>query len=189
MDRRELLALLAGAGLTGLACRPDKRNPTVEAARPGQPYQFKALDAHQAATVSLAADCIIPTTDTPGATEAGVPAFIDVIVGEWYEPAERQQFLAGLADLDRRSASSGGRFIELSAEQRFAVLTQVESESLAAKKADPKAPTAFWVRLKSLTLYGYYTSAVGALQELDRPIIPGRFAGCEHLPAARPGAL
>jgi hypothetical protein len=189
MDRRELLALLAGAGLTGLACRPDRRNATVEAARPGQPYQFKALDPHQAATVSMVGDCIIPTTDTPGASEAGVPEFIDVIVGEWYEPAEREQFLAGLADLDRRSAASGGRFIELDAAQQLAVLTQVETESLAAKKADPKAPATFWVRLKSLTLYGYYTSAAGTLQELDRPIIPGRFDGCEHLPAARPGAL
>ena len=189
MDRRDLLALLAGAGLTGLACRGDRGNPTVQAARTGQPYQFKALDPHQAATVSAVGDCIIPTTDTPGATEAGVPEFIDVIVGEWYEPAERDQFLAGLADLDRRSAATGGRFIELNAEQQLAVLTQVESEALAARAANPKAPTAFWLRLKSLTLYGYYTSAVGALQELDRPIIPGRFDGCEHLPAARPGAL
>jgi hypothetical protein len=189
MDRRELLALLAGAGLTGLACRGDKPNPTVQAARAGQPYQFKALDPHQAATVSVAGDCIIPTTDTPGATEAGVPEFIDVIVGEWYEPGEREQFLAGLADLDRRSASSGGRFIELNAEQQLAVLSQVESEALAARTANPKSPAPFWVRLKSLTLYGYYTSAAGTLQELDRPTIPGRFDGCEHLPAARPGAL
>jgi len=184
-----LLALLAGAGLAGLACRPDRGNPTVEAARPGQPYQFKALDPHQAATVSVAGDCIIPSTDTPGATEAGVPEFIDVIVGEWYEPAERQQFLAGLADLDARSAPGGGRFVELSPAQQLGVLTQLESEALAARKADPKAPASFWIRLKSLTLYGYYTSSVGTLQELDRPIIPGRFDGCEHLPAARPGAL
>jgi len=189
MDRRELLTLLAGAGLTTLACRADRGNPTVQATRSGPPYQFKALDSHQAATVSAAGDCIIPATDTPGATEAGVPEFIDVIVGEWYEPAEREQFLAGIADLDRRSASSGGKFTELNAEQQHAVLAQLESEALAARKADPKAPASFWVRLKSLTLYGYYTSSVGALQELDRPIIPGRFDGCEHLPAARPGAL
>jgi gluconate 2-dehydrogenase gamma chain len=189
VDRRELLALLAGAGLTGIACRGDRGNPTVQAARPGQPYQFKALDPHQAATVSVVSDCIIPATDTPGATEAGVPEFIDVIVGEWYEPEERTQFLAGLADLDRRSAGQGGRFIELNPEQQVALLAQVETEALAARTANPKAPTPFWIRLKSLTLYGFYTSAAGTLQELDRPMIPGRFDACGPLPAARPGAL
>jgi hypothetical protein len=180
---------MAGAGLAGLACQGDRGNPTVQAARAGQPYRFKALDPHQAATVSAVGDCIIPATDTPGATEAGVPEFIDIIVGEWYEPAERDQFLAGLAELDRRSAASGGRFIDLDPAQRVAVLTQIETEALAARAADPKAPTPFWVRLKSLTLYGYYSSAAGSLQELDRPMIPGRFDACSPLPAARPGAL
>jgi len=110
-----------------------------------------------------------------------------VIVGEWYHPDERDQFLAGLAALDSRSA--GGRFIDLDQAGQVALLEGVEAEAFAARKADPKAPTPFWLRFKSLTIYGYYTSAVGSMQELDRPAIPGRYAGCDHLPAARPGAL
>ena len=192
MDRRELLALLGGAGLAGFACRPDKEpgDPSMQLAQGGPPYQFKALDAHQAATVAVLVDCIIPATETPGAAAAGVPGFIDVIVGEWYHPDERTQFLAGLAELDQRSAALGpGRFLDLDAEQQVALLETVEAEAFAARKADPAAPTPFWLRLKSLTVYGYYNSAVGSLQELDRPAIPGRFDGCEHLPAARPGGL
>ena len=192
MDRRELVSLLGAAGLAGLACRPDRSgdNPSLQRAQGGPPYQFKALDAHQAATVAVLVDCIIPATETPGAAAAGVPEFIDVIVGEWYHPDERTQFLAGLAKLDQRSVAAGaGRFVELGGEQQVALLETVESEAFAARKADPKAPTPFWLRLKSLTVYGYYNSAVGSLQELDRPAIPGRFDGCGPLPAARPGAL
>ena len=192
MDRRELLALLGGAGLAGFACRPDKGpgDPSLQLAQGGSPYQFKALDAHQAATVAVLVDCIIPATETPGAAAAGVPEFIDVIVGEWYQPDERTQFLAGLTELDQRSAALGtGRFLDLDGGQQVALLETVEAEAFAARKADPKAPTPFWLRLKSLTVYGYYNSAVGSLQELDRPAIPGRFDGCEHLPAARPGGL
>ena len=192
MDRRDLLAILGGAGLAGLACRPDQghRDPSVELSRQGPAYQFKALDPHQAATVAVLVDCIIPATETPGAAEAGVPEFIDVIVGEWYEAPERTQFLAGLAELDQRSAALGdARFVDLDPDQRVTLLTTVETEAFLARKALPSGPTPFWLRLKSLTVYGYYNSAVGSLQELDRPVIPGRFDACGHLPAARPGAL
>jgi len=190
MDRRELLALLAGAGLTGWACRGDRGNPTVQAARTGRPYQFKALTPHQAATVTVLVDCIIPATGTPGAAEAGVPQFIDVIVGEWYTWKERAYFMWGLSKLDWRSITTEGRrFLELSHEQQVAILEQMDAEAFADLKANPLGRTPFWLRLKSLTVYGYYNSAVGSLQELDRPIIPGRFDGCDHLPAARPGAL
>jgi hypothetical protein len=192
MDRRDLLAILGGAGLAGLACRPDQaqRDPSLELSRQGPPYQFKALNPHQAATVAVLVDCILPATDTPGAAEAGVPEFIDVIVGEWYDAPERTQFLTGLADLDERSATFGAaRFVDLRDDQRVALLTSVETEAFEARKATPAGPTPFWLRLKSLTLYGYYRSAVGSLQELDRPTIPGRFDGCGPLPASRPGAL
>lgn len=191
LDRRELLALLSGAGLAALACRPDAAHddPTVRRARDGAPHEFKALDLHQAATVAALAECIIPATTTPSAAEAGVPEFVDVIVGEWYDEGERISFLAGLTELDRRSAVRGAPFVHLDEDQRTALLTEIETEAFAARDADPAGPTPFWLRFKSLTVYGYYNSAVGALQELDRPTIPNRFAGCEPLPGARPGAL
>ncbi len=138
MDRRELLALLGGTGLAGFACRPDKGpgDPSLQRAQSGPPYQFKALDAHQAATVAVLVDCIIPATETPGAAAAGVPEFIDVIVGEWYQPDERAQFLAGLSELDQRSAAvRPGRFLDLDNSQQVALLETVEAEAFAARKA------------------------------------------------------
>lgn len=192
MDRRELLALLGGAGLAAYACRPEagQRDASIERARRRGPYDFTALDAGQVAAVSAAAECIIPTTDTPGAIAAGVPEFIDVIVGEWYPPDERATFLSGLAELDARSqAEAGSPLAQLDPVRQAEFLSTVDAEAVAARKANPDAPTPFWIRLKSLTLYGYYRSAPGSLQELDRPAIPGRYEPCGPLPAARPGSL
>lgn len=192
MDRRDLLALLGGAGLAAYACRPDagQRDASVDRARRTTPYQYAALDPAQAAFVAAASECIIPTTETPGAVEAGVPEFVDVIVAEWYAPEEKATFLAGLAELDARSqAEAGAPLAQLDPARQSEFLTQVDAEAVAARKANPDAPTPFWIRLKSLTLYGYYHSAPGSLQELDRPAIPGRFDPCGPLPAARPGAL
>lgn len=184
LDRRELLALLTASGLAALACRAERPPRTGRTAPP------KFLSADQAAFVAAAAQCIIPTTDTPGAVEAGVPEFVDLIVGQWYEPEDQAAFVEGLAALDARSqAEAGAPLARLTPEQQAAFLAVVDAEAIAERKAQPDGPTPFWVRLKGLTLYGYYESEIGALEELGRPTIPGRFAGCEHLPAARPGAL
>ena len=103
--------------------------------------------------------------------------------------SERSSWLAWRSSIIGAPISDRAGFVELGGEQQVALLETVEAEAFTARKADPTAPTPFWLRLKSLTVYGYYNSAVGSLQELDRPAIPGRFDGCDHLPAARPGAL
>src|SRR5690606_16229899 len=46
--------------------------------------------------VAAAAERIIPATDTPGAIDAGVPDFIDLMMSEWYPEPDQAAFLAGL---------------------------------------------------------------------------------------------
>src|SRR2546430_6915369 len=93
MNRREVLLLLAGTGaipdqLLAIGRTVHKR------VRAGT---LRALNAHQNETVATIAELIIPKTDTPGAREAGVPAFIDVMLADWADDDHRQQFTAGLA--------------------------------------------------------------------------------------------
>ena len=45
------------------------------------------------------AELIIPKTDTPGAIDAGVPAFIEVMLRDGYTKPVQDVFLAGLGDL------------------------------------------------------------------------------------------
>ena len=42
----------------------------------------------------------MPTTDTPGAIAAEVPAFIEMMLADWYEPTDRNDFMAGLGILE-----------------------------------------------------------------------------------------
>src|SRR2546422_6596087 len=103
MNRREALLLLAGT-----AALPDQLfaigRAVHKCVRAGT---LRALDPHQNETVATIAELIIPKTDTPGAREAGVPAFIDVMLADWADDDHRRQFTAGLADVDARAR---GRF-------------------------------------------------------------------------------
>src|SRR2546430_12566866 len=103
MNRREVLLLLAGTGaipdpLLAIGRTVHKR------VRAGT---LRALDAHQNETVATIAELIIPKTDTPGAREAGVPAFIDVMLADWADDDHRQQFTAGVANVGGQGRALG----------------------------------------------------------------------------------
>src|SRR5437762_12996569 len=94
MERRELIQwLVAPAGLRALdglepadlfaLGRDIHRDTTSHAAG-------RTLTAHAEQTVAIAAERIIPATETPGATDAGVSAFIEKMLTDWHTPAERE---------------------------------------------------------------------------------------------------
>lgn len=184
MHRREVVTALSGALALPVLARlpPDLlsrgRLAHTEAAR----SLLKFFDPHQRETVTTVAELIIPATDTPGAREAGVGGFIELIVGSWYKDEERRAFLQGLADLDRRSqAAFGGAFVRGTPAQQSALLTTLEAESRKMPKHDGPAP--FFSRIKSLTISGYYTSRLGMRDALHYEVIPGSYDGCIPLPA------
>jgi hypothetical protein len=109
MHRREVLRLLAAGSLLQLA--PSHLFAVLREAHSLIQSQgsLRSLNAHQHATVQAMAEMIIPRTDTPGASDVGAAEFIDLILTEWYEDAERTRFLSGLADVDSRSQSLFGK--------------------------------------------------------------------------------
>lgn len=192
MHRREALGRLAttAAALPVLsALRPDELFALGERAHERiarrLAYAPVALDAHEFNTVTQVTELILPETDTAGATSAGVNRFIDLVVGEWFDDAERTSFRAGLADLDARSRTAfGSDFVDGSAAQQTALLEQLEAETVALRASDAeRAETLFFHRMKWLTLFGYYTSEPGATQELNWVAIPGAYRGCEPIEA------
>ncbi len=183
MDRREAIkrvAMLMGGALSASTvagvlggCRAE---PTMEVDAP------QTLSAPQDELVTLLAELIIPETDTPGAKAAGVNAFIDKMLGEWLKDDERAQFLDGLADVEARAQASYGKaFQALNLDEQTALLTELEDAAIASM-TDPQAAAGggrpFFSMLKELTLVGYYTSEVGATQELRYERAPGRYDGC-----------
>lgn len=141
------------------------------------------------AAVTAAAEQVLPATDTPGATDAGVARFIELMVADWFNDAERELFDAGLADLQQRA---GGDFASLPAAQQLQVLEQLEAEAADApwyglgnvtRVWDSEAP--FICQFKELTVLGFMLSEVGGTRFLrENPM--GSFNG--NLPLAKDDA-
>src|SRR5258706_11370014 len=91
MNRREALLLLAGT-----AALPDQLLAVGRAVhKKVRSGSLRALTPQQNETVATIAELIIPKTDTPGARQAGVPAFIDVMLADWGDDDQRHMITAG----------------------------------------------------------------------------------------------
>jgi hypothetical protein len=156
MRRREVLGFL-GAALT-LPFLPRSAQGALDLAetlhaRLGD-VPFRTLNPARQALVTNIAEMIIPETDTPGATRVKVPEFIDLILTEWASDDERAAFLAGLDDIDARASALGqSRFVDLPPARKTELLT-----ALDAQREDKTGAGLAFERLKSLTVYGYFTS-------------------------------
>lgn len=177
MERRDLLRALGAAAAFSTLPRTAQAAWATIAAAPGSP--LRAMSERQSALVGAIADTIIPRTDTPGATDVGVPAFVDVIVAEYYGDEDRVAFLAGLDAIEARAKSaSGAPFEELADPQRSALVESLERAT--DRRADPART--YW-RLKGLVIHGYFTSERVAKDVLKVEIMPGRFDGAAPMPA------
>ena len=129
-------------------------------AAPAAEGQPSFLTAAELATLTVLVDAIIPRTDTPGAADAGVPAYIDRRLAANAQLAER--FRAGIKAL-------GADFPALSATQR--------TELLQSRQEDP-----FFQLVKGMTVDGYYTSKEGLAGELGwhGNTYLTEFKGCTH---------
>ena len=191
MHRRDVLRLLATGSLLQLA--PPTLFAVLREARGLTQSQTlpRTLNAHQHATVKALAEMIIPRTDTPGASDVGAAEFIDLILTEWYEEAERTRFLSGLADVDSRSQSLFGKdFVDGSSLQQSDILMalgekmveEVGQQARPLRRRGASTPANFYAMLRHLTLTAYYTSEAGATDELHFEMIPGSYQGCPAEP-------
>ena len=130
--------------------------------------------------INRMSDVIIPRTDTPGAVDAGVPAFIVMMMQECYPGKDQQQFHAGLAAFDRLCKDKEGKpFLKLSPDKQEAVVADLDKTVLGNKKENEKNDDlSFYRKLKELTLLGFFTSEPGATKTLRYVQIPGRYDGC-----------
>jgi hypothetical protein len=130
------------------------------------------LSAPQFETMAAIAERIIPKTDTPGALDVGVPAFIDLMYGEYLTPDEKRVLAAGLAGVDAASASKKQRgFPQLAAAEQDALLKEIAVASQDKEKT-------FFHLIKELTVLGYFSSEPIGKKVLHYDPIPGRFDAC-----------
>jgi hypothetical protein len=185
MERRELIRfLMATAGLKCLdGFLPDEllafgvhvhERPADGAQRSG------VLDAHARRMVVIAAERIIPASDTPGATDADVVTFIDRMLTDWYNPDERDRFLSGIRELDARCRARHGKdFADCAERDQVAVLTAFDDDVAARRRVGGVNANEHWfAMLKYTTVFGYCTSEVAMRRTLGSWPRPTRYDGC-----------
>ncbi|HVO13417.1 MAG TPA: gluconate 2-dehydrogenase subunit 3 family protein [Vicinamibacteria bacterium] len=171
IDRREMLRRSGALPLAGLLSPQALRSAHEHvgrqkaAAREG-PYQPTFFTAQEWPAVQLLADAVLPADDrSPGASQAGVPEFIDfVLTDPLADPKEREtlqtQVRGGLAWLDRECAGRFGRsFVDATEKERAAVLDAIAFPARVA--AGLEAGAAFFATFRDLVASGFWTSRVG----------------------------
>lgn len=126
-------------------------------------------------------ETILPTTESsPGAKAAGIGAFMKVIVSDCYEAEDQKIFLEGIGQLNEEAKAKMSKdFRLLTAEEKTELLTALDADAQQheAAKADG-AKSHYFTMMKQLTLWGYFSSEIGATQALRYVETPGRYDGC-----------
>lgn len=117
---------------------------------------------------------VIPKTETLGAAEVDTHGFIDNQLFHCHTKSEQDAALELLALINQTAEkSSSTSFIKLSDEQQFQLLTELDRGELRFNQTQRTS----FKELKQLICFGYYTSQVGATQELRYDPVPGGFKG------------
>jgi len=120
-------------------------------------------------------EAIIPATDTPGAKAAGIGQFMVMMVKETYSGEQQESFVSGLNMIKTDFKKvNGSTFMDATQEERTAYLNELNQKAMTSEDQEPKVIG----MVKDLTVLGYFTSEIGATQQLRYVETPGRYNGC-----------
>ncbi len=187
MERRDLLKMIAAA--TGLAFVGGE----AWAAGVKTTSASKALfGAGDIMLLDEIAETILPRTETPGAKDAACGAQMAVMVQDCYDAKQQALFVAGLAALQASCKQQYQRdFLQLTAAERTALLTQLDKDASARnaaiasndstnvsnRKGDASIEPHYFTLLKQLSIFVFFTSKTGATEVLRYVAVPGRYDG------------
>ncbi len=189
MDRREALrrtAMLMGGVVSAPVIAGILKGCT---ATPVVDWTPVILNGHQASVVTTVAEIIIPRTDTPGAKDVGVPAFIDKMISEVYSEEDQKSFMDGLAAFEKDAEKEySDAFSELDEEEQTVFVKKVHDAAIEAENGGGSAAKRpFILMMKEMTMVGFFTSEAGASQVLQYDAVPGAYKGCVPLSEAGNG--
>lgn len=142
----------------------------------------------QVQLINDVAQITLPRTKTPGAGDAEVGEFVALALAHGLDGTRAPAAGSAMpATLERHTRSDGtldyldwldwrlnsgifSAYLSRSVEERTAAVAAIDDEAFAeGAEGSP------WIKLKGLILTGYYTSQIGATQELQYELVPGRF--------------
>jgi hypothetical protein len=148
--------------LTARALSQGETHAHAEAPGAAAAWTPKVLTPHQNDTVVTLTELILPQTDTPGAKAAKVNEFVDLVLDD-VDQTTRGSFLRGLVWIDERSRELYGADVAAATPaQQTALLTALDRRP----PSEEQVGVDFYRAIRSMTITGYYTSEIGAKQEL-----------------------
>jgi gluconate 2-dehydrogenase gamma chain len=144
MQSTRRLWLSQCAGIAALAEVAAAQQHAHDAARSSNPPPFQMLDPAMAAEIDAITSQIVPSTDGPGAHEAGVVYFIDRALST-FDADLRPSYRAGMASVQQKRKEmfpGSASIVGLTSEQQIQLIHSIES-------------TEFFELLRTHTLYGF----------------------------------
>ena len=179
MHRRELFRILAAGAVLEMPALAQHDHPAGAAADPHSTYRPRFFSEPEYRAIDALTDIIIPSDDqSPGAHVAGVAFYIDTVL-HYADAPTQAAWRTGMTALE---AATQDRFGTPAAwcnrsqyEELIAAMARNESEP--ATELDR-----FFVRLKQITIDGYFFSDIGRRDYLGYrgDTVLAEFPGCTH---------
>lgn len=173
INRREhlrQLLILGGALVLPIACSgPSKESSLV--------YNNLEINEEDETLMADLVEVLIPETDVPGARSLDVHLFVLKMVDDCHDRHDREQFVAGLRDVDLVSNNLHGMsFQKSNHEQRVELLNALEKGNAVSAEAKR-----FYQLFKKRAIQGYLYSEYVMKNITKYELIPGRYNGWAKL--------
>ena len=146
------------------------------------------MSTQQAELITTLVDTILPKTATPGGLDVKVDVFVDLVFSQLYDEEGQKKIVAEMTAFDEKcQAKFGSRFSELTPPQRQELLQAEEATNAKynggvwGTAVGKQAPVGFYRSMKSLALWGYFSSEAISRDVLNYDPVPGDYQGCVPL--------
>ncbi|MFD2201714.1 gluconate 2-dehydrogenase subunit 3 family protein [Shivajiella indica] len=143
------------------------------------------LNEDQARFISSFVDTLLPRTSTPGALDVKTDIFLDLVFAKTYDTKAQEHVAAQIDKFNADCKASHGKiFADLNEEDKKAILQKAESESgkfnpsVWGTAVGKQEPVGFYRSLKSMAIWGYFSSEEIGLNHLSYDPVPGEYKGC-----------
>lgn len=187
MTRREMMGATAAAALTAAGIdwvyTRNSAGRIVLAAGNSDEWKPLLFSKSQAESVAALCEAIIPKTETPGARDARVHEFIDLQLSAEADVQQRL-FLDGLEWLERRSKKEFRKGLSECSTEEVGTLLEPISDAHESHAEELKVGASFFGNVKRRTIFAFYTTEEGWVQDLGMPAHPSLMAtmeGCTEI--------
>ena len=148
------------------------------AAEPGVTWMPAFFSEDQARTITKLADIILPASDTPAASELGVPKFVEDMVNLVAKEEDKARFMELFAAFEEEcNTRYGSNFGSMGDDEQLKFFAEKHSE-IEGKRDLPADQRPFVWFVKEAVVAGYFTTEVGMTQIMQYIAIPAEYKAC-----------